>query len=302
MAIKRVNMSVEEVKKYLASAQFFGDYGTSRLLTGFYEDDETNSAILYGFTLKEWTVAHDRAFLFYNNVTIPFELRRDKTDTPTQDYRSPDYKVKLSIISLFIPSNLKNKTEEIQHLIYRYVVAFHYTKTELFNVLKEKSDAYVVDFPRTDYICGKWAIENSRIFTLLAYGPNLKKKQMFNSSEPGFIDFINGVRINDQLYLFRVVYDEMVADVIVLYQKKSETEAVYKVNTVAIPDDFLSQRDFLISLIPKALLYFSNIEENIKVKTVDIDNFILINSGHKIKLFMSKYGPIGPLVYPLFTM
>jgi hypothetical protein len=64
----------------------------------------------------------------------------------------------------------------------------------------------------------------------------------------------------------------------------------YRITNAAVPEDFISQKDFLINLIPKAMEYFINNTENLSISFVDITN-INFSIGCAKKRMGGWFGP-----------
>jgi hypothetical protein len=297
MSLQYIKLSNKEKKNYLESPFYFGDESHFPILIHKYADNKTNTSIVYTTHLQQ-RVTLQNAFLFYKNVPIKFQLLEEMdNESPTNDKRSPLFKYRLNIARLFLPLNFKLQIEEIKTVLSAYSVIIICGETKLFDDLMAKksipSPNYSIDFTGIIYVNPTWSLGESYDYILTAYGPNIKKN-FTDRTLATRVEFIDGIRHENQLYTFRLVCHDLLVDFHALYHMVNDSEATYQITDVAIPEEFIPYVDFLIEIIPKSLLLFSEKYENLKTN-IDFRTCTLNYGSPKQRLL----GNVGPLTYPL---
>jgi hypothetical protein len=232
------------------------------------EDSSTNSSLVYNYLLSPAPVM-DMAFLFLDWAPVKFEIRRSSYDGSYIKHE-PDVRLlpKYEITHMFVPVNFKNRTNEIQHLIYTYLVTSSYGIAENYKEILEDTTYRCISFPPVEYVRGALSVESSKWFTIYFYGPHNKTE----SQEQNLLNlerYMEGFRAEGQLYTFRLVYNESIIDFQLYFTKKSEIDATYQINNVSIPADFLSEIEFLLGLIQQAMTFFAKSVDNIDNARID---------------------------------
>jgi hypothetical protein len=280
------------------SCRFFGGYGAPRTWLEAMEDNTTNSFLLYASHSYSFPFRDD-VFLFVDGIPIKCAIvRHIHSDSPTTDEKDQNFIYQTEVVAINVPMNIQNRIDEIKDILYLYLIKLWYRHLPYYNdLLNDKNNNFII-FRQIKLSWCTWAIEHSRLSTLFAFGSlegcDSRAELLANHNS-----FVDGVRIKNQLYTFRLHSDDPFADFQVLYHKTSDNSAYYQVVNIAIPEDFIEQKDFLINLIPKALLFYSNNADIIIANHIDITNFNFSIASPKKKSASFGNIPLGPESYPI---